>query len=579
MGDGRSRRAALVAAAPGAGAEPLPRRARRADHARPRPRRRGGARRGARGHGAELAGRHGASGPRARRRAAPARRGGPHPDRGRRGPRGADLRVGIDDRADAAAARGRDPRRRGHLAAGGRPVRRRAAARSRRALRRAPGDDRRARRAADDHPRTRPLRHPRRVGRRRTERAASGRGPRGQGERAGALPHRLRREVRGPRRDGRGAAGLRAAPAPRRLDRRAAGVQRRRARPARRPAHLPRLGDEPAERRRDLPRLAQGPDRGRDVPRRAPRLLGRRGVIAHWDDVPWAELEAGDMRADVQDLGRAAGTVGVGLRRARAHPGRRSATVHRHSAEEELYYVLGGSGLAWRDGETHEVGAGDVILEPPAAAAHTLVGGEQGLDVLAFGPRLPVEVGEVPRAGIARIGATWVEATPGPGFAREAEAGPLELPPEPSPRPQTIVVAAEVEGEHKRRGSTDIVRRNLGQALGARTTGMRLLEIAPGARGYPHHCHSAEEELFVVLAGEGTLRLGDERLPVRRGHVISRPAGTGVAHSFWGPLTVLAYGPSDPRDLCFYPDSNKILAAGLNVVFRVETLDYWDGEE
>jgi uncharacterized cupin superfamily protein len=305
-------------------------------------------------------------------------------------------------------------------------------------------------------------------------------------------------------------------------------------------------------------------------------------VIAHWDEVPWTELQAGDVHADAQDLGRAAGTVGVGLRRARIRPGRRATTVHRHSAEEELYYVLGGSGLAWRDGETHEVRAGDVILEPPAAAAHTLVGGEEGLDVLAFGPRLPAEVGELPRAGIARIGGTWFETGRGPGFAREAEAGPLELPDAPSPRPGTIAVAAEVEGEHKRRGSTDIVRRNLGQALGARTTAMRLLEIAPGARSYPHHCHSAEEELFVVLEGEGTLRLGEERMPVRAGHVIARPAGTGVAHSFWAGsdrLVIIAYGPSDSRDLCFYPDSNKILAAGLNVLFRIESIDYWDGEE
>jgi len=305
-------------------------------------------------------------------------------------------------------------------------------------------------------------------------------------------------------------------------------------------------------------------------------------VIAHWDEVPWTELEAGDMHADVQDLGRAAGTVGVGLRRMRIRPHRRATTVHRHSAEEELYYVLGGSGLVWRDGETHEVAAGDVILEPPAAAAHTLVGGEEGLDVLAFGPRLAAEVGEVPRAGIARIGATWFEASRGPGFAREAEAGPLELPDAPSPRPPTIAVAAEVEGEHKRRGSTDIVRRNLGQALGARTTAMRLLEIAPRGRSYPHHCHSAEEELFVVLAGTGNLRLGEDRIPVRAGHVIARPAGTGVAHSFWGgdeTLVVIAYGPSDPRDLCYYPDSKKILVSGVNVVFRVEPVDYWDGEE
>jgi uncharacterized cupin superfamily protein len=85
-----------------------------------------------------------------------------------------------------------------------------------------------------------------------------------------------------------------------------------------------------------------------------------------------------------------------------------------------------------------------------------------------------------------------------------------------------------------------------------------------------------------VLEGSGTLRLGDDRHDIRAGHVIGRPAGTGIAHSFWGGddgLVVLAHGTRDPSDLCFYPDSGKVLAAGLNVVFRVEPLDYWDGEE
>ena len=305
-------------------------------------------------------------------------------------------------------------------------------------------------------------------------------------------------------------------------------------------------------------------------------------MIAHWDDVPWTELDGADIHADVQDLGRAAGTVGVGLRRSRVPAGRRAATVHRHSAEEELYYVLGGAGLVWRDGTTHEVRAGDAILERPREHAHALIGGDGGLDVLAFGPRLPAEIGELPRAGVARIGGVWFEASATPGFARETALGPLEPPDAPSPRPATIAAVAEMPGEHKRRGATDVVRRNVGAALGSVITAMRHIEIAPGARSYPHHCHSAEEELFVVLAGSGTLRLGDERIAVRAGHVVARPAGTGVAHSFWGgdePLTVLAYGPSDPRDVCFYPDSNKLLVAGLNVVFRIEPVDYWDGEE
>ena len=306
-------------------------------------------------------------------------------------------------------------------------------------------------------------------------------------------------------------------------------------------------------------------------------------MIVHWDDVPAREVEMGDIAGTWQDLAGAAGSVGVGLRRARIPAGRRTTPVHRHHAEEELYYVLAGEGLAYRDGVTHEVRAGDAILEAPLGAAHTLVGAGEGLDVLAFGPRLTAEVCEVPRTGFAWMGRTWARAGEGdPPTLRDAAAGPLELPAAPSPRPATIAAVAEIEGERKQRGPTDVVRRNVGQALGSVTTAMRHIEIAPGARSYPHHCHSAEEELFVVLAGSGTLRLGEERIAIRAGHVIARPAGTGVAHSFWGgdePLTVLAYGPSDPRDLCFYPDSNKILAAGLNVVFRVEGVDYWDGEE
>jgi uncharacterized cupin superfamily protein len=86
----------------------------------------------------------------------------------------------------------------------------------------------------------------------------------------------------------------------------------------------------------------------------------------------------------------------------------------------------------------------------------------------------------------------------------------------------------------------------------------------------------------VVLDGEGTLRLGDERHALHPGSVVSRPAGTRIAHQFIagdGGLTVLAYSDIDPNDLVFYPDSSKVKLRGLNVMVRVEPLDYWDGED
>ena len=95
-------------------------------------------------------------------------------------------------------------------------------------------------------------------------------------------------------------------------------------------------------------------------------------------------------------------------------------------------------------------------------------------------------------------------------------------------------------------------------------------------------CHSAEEELFVVLEGEGLLLLGEEEHAVRRGHVVARPAGTGVAHAFRAGehgLELLAYGTREPNDICFYPRSNKVFLRGIDLVARLERLDYWDGED
>jgi uncharacterized cupin superfamily protein len=111
---------------------------------------------------------------------------------------------------------------------------------------------------------------------------------------------------------------------------------------------------------------------------------------------------------------------------------------------------------------------------------------------------------------------------------------------------------------------------------------MSWLQLASGAKSFPFHCHSAEEELFVVLDGEGTLRLGDGRHPLRTGHIVSRPAGTGIAHQFVAGvagMTILAYSNIDPNDIAFYPDSSKVKLRGLGVTMRVEPVDYWDGED
>ena len=303
----------------------------------------------------------------------------------------------------------------------------------------------------------------------------------------------------------------------------------------------------------------------------------------HWDEAPSETLDRGCLRRTRWDLGTAAGSRAVGLKRVRAEPGGQTSPVHAHGAEEEIFFVLAGSGRLWQDGAVCDIGEGDCIVHAAGGPAHTLVAGERGIDVLAFGERRVAEAGVLPRASVARVGGTWFEG-PGAGehpFAREAALEAVDVS-SVGERPANVVALADVEATERHRGRTHLVRRDLGRAAGSLTSGLQHVEIVPGAESFPPHCHSAEEELFVVLDGSGVLRLGDEERGVVRGTVVARPAGTGVPHSWLAGdegLTLLAYGQRDPRDVCWYPRSQKLSIRGVGAIFRVERVDYWDGEE
>ena len=191
--------------------------------------------------------------------------------------------------------------------------------------------------------------------------------------------------------------------------------------------------------------------------------------------------------------------------------------VHVHADEEELFYVLDGEGLSWQDGRTYAVRAGDCVLHRPGAEAHTIVGAGDGLDVLAF-------------SGGSDTGLTWLPRAQG-----VVERPALAAPRRPQPvrrrgggrpaRGARARGAAPADHRRARRraaedftGGGDVVavRRELGDALGSTRTGVGHLVVAPGALSGPPHCHAAEEEMFVVLDGDGTLLLGDEEHPCAR---------------------------------------------------------------
>jgi uncharacterized cupin superfamily protein len=310
-------------------------------------------------------------------------------------------------------------------------------------------------------------------------------------------------------------------------------------------------------------------------------------VIANWEEIEPESVDKGPLGFVAHDLGEAAGSVSVGVTRYQVKPGKQSSPVHVELAEEEIFFVLSGTGLAWQSGEAYEIHSGDCIVHRIAEDAHTFIAGEEGLDLLAFGERADPAATYLPRAQVVRMGVT-LDVSPGPHpFDREAAAGELELP-EPSPRPSTIVNVDALEPDYA--GESGRWVRMASQA-GAVRTGLNWGRLEAASEGAPPHCHSADEEIFVVLEGAGTLELWPspvqaettqrEEHSVRAGDVISRPPSTGLSHYFRaGPegMSFLAYGTRRPNDVCYYPRSNKIYWRGLGLIARLEPLAYDDGE-
>jgi uncharacterized cupin superfamily protein len=306
--------------------------------------------------------------------------------------------------------------------------------------------------------------------------------------------------------------------------------------------------------------------------------------LAHWDDVERHRRAKGEMDAEWQFLGRAAGTAGVGVNRVRVAPGKLPTPPHSHGASEEVYFVLAGSGLAWQDGDVHEVRPRDCVIHVANHYEHTFVAGPEGLEYLVYGTRHPTEIGWLPRSRAIRLGWPWVEGREDDPWEIEATVPPLEVG-EPKPRPANILNVDDVELERDRHqawagfGPTELA-------------GIAWERIAPGKMGSVPHCHSEEEEIFVVLEGSATLHLWPSPLKAERGaereqhalrpgHVVARPPGTGVSHHFVAGeegCTMLVYGTRRPNDMAFYPRSNKVAWRGLGVIGRVEHVSYWDGE-
>jgi uncharacterized cupin superfamily protein len=138
----------------------------------------------------------------------------------------------------------------------------------------------------------------------------------------------------------------------------------------------------------------------------------------------------------------------------------------------------------------------------------------------------------------------------------------------------------------------------IGSLIGAQQLGAQLHIVPPGKAAFPRHAHHRNEEMMIILSGEGEYQRGDETWPIRAGDVIAAPASTGeqahqTRNTGSAPLHYLAISTRHDPEITEYPDSGKFSVAsqippdkgmaGARVRFTwhgdAPSIDYWDGED
>ena len=130
----------------------------------------------------------------------------------------------------------------------------------------------------------------------------------------------------------------------------------------------------------------------------------------------------------------------------------------------------------------------------------------------------------------------------------------------------------------------------IGPLIGAKDLGYSYDVVPPGKRSCPFHSHHAEEEMFFIVKGTGTLRYGEETRKVRAGDFICCPTGgPDTAHQLVNDsnedLAYISVSTMRVAEICEYPDSKKIGAFGgagskrLRHMTHADTgVDYWKDE-
>ncbi|GFE84364.1 cupin [Steroidobacter agaridevorans] len=296
--------------------------------------------------------------------------------------------------------------------------------------------------------------------------------------------------------------------------------------------------------------------------------------------------------------------VGVALEE--LEPGRQSSPAHYHIFEEEHVYILEGSLTVRMGTYSYEMKAGDYVCFPAGKqAGHCLINNSSATcRYVIVGENNPNEVAVYTDSSKVLVRSLGRRSILDLAAVRDYWYGEHTGSKETSPPPENAVTAIDSSLKLNPPISSDHVpwdEKGLAgsKEFGGRAkhltfaavgldyrVGMRLESPAPGKRLAPKHYHMAEEEHVLILEGQVTLLLGDERYEMQAGDYVCFPAGQKVGHSFLNsgtaPCCYLSIGERNPNDVCVYPESNKVLIRALrggeSILDLAATRKYWDGE-
>ena len=129
--------------------------------------------------------------------------------------------------------------------------------------------------------------------------------------------------------------------------------------------------------------------------------------VVNVEDVELKHFSKGDQyECRAVRLGPLLGAKDLGYSYDVVPPGKRSCPFHSHRGEEEMFFILRGTGTLRYGSETRRIRAGDVICCPTGGpeTAHQIVNDSHGeLAYLSVSTTMPAEVCEYPDSG--KIGA------------------------------------------------------------------------------------------------------------------------------------------------------------------------------